>query len=151
MLSKQENVGTRNISNIDLSQDLTATQLKELSKLFSVLSKVDSLTIFLHSKQGLKSSIDNLQNIGLSRKKYYTRLKQLVNSGLIKKHHGTYYHTTMGKFVYENIFSSFLYAMKNANQMKMIDILKNDLKYSEEEISNIIGLVMNTRTNQSSE
>ncbi len=115
-------------------------QLKELCKLLAILSKFDAISLFLLAKNGLKADTDAPKNIGLTRKQYYTRLKQLVDSGLIEKRDGSYFHTTMGSFVHEKHLASLLEGIKNSKQMKMIDVLRSTQNFSGEEISNFMRL-----------
>jgi hypothetical protein len=75
--------------------------LKETSNILGILSKYDALKIFLHSIEGIEAETDAADRLGLTKKQYYTRLKQLVDSGLIEKRQGKYVHTTLGKVIYE--------------------------------------------------
>ncbi len=107
--------------------------------LLSILSKKDALSIFLLAKDGLKAETDTPQKIGLTRKQYYTRLKQLVDAGLIDKSGDIYLHTTLGTFVHQKHILELLEHMKNVKQMKMIDTLKRTRQFSEDEIANFVG------------
>ena len=44
--------------------------------------------------------------LGLTKKTYYTRLKQLIDAGLITKSDGAYCYTTFGNLVYETPFGA---------------------------------------------
>ncbi len=107
--------------------------------LLSILSKKDALSIFLLAKDGLKAETDTPQKIGLTRKQYYTRLKQLVDAGLIDKSGDIYLHTTLGTFVHQKHVLELLEHMKNVKQMKMIDTLKRTSQFSEEDIASFVS------------
>ncbi len=107
--------------------------------LLSILSKKDALSIFLLAKDGLKAETDTPQKIGLTRKQYYTRLKQLVDAGLIDKSGDIYLHTTLGTFVHQKHILELLEHVKNVKQMKMIDTLKRTSQFSEEDIATFVG------------
>lgn len=137
-MSDQQVQDPSNISADYLYQGSSIDQLRDLCKLLSILSRIDTLKLFLLAKNGFKAETDTARKTGLTRKQYYTRLKLLTNSGLIEKRDGSYLHTTMGNFVYEKQLISLLEAIKNAKQMRMIDVLKRARTFSEEEISNVV-------------
>ncbi len=107
--------------------------------LLSVLSKNDAFAIFMLAKDGLKAETDTPQKIGLTRKQYYTRLKQLVDAGLIDKSGDTYLHTTLGTFVHQKHILELLEHIRNVKQMKMIDTLKRTQQFSEDDIAKFVG------------
>ena len=125
-----------NAKNIEYSQDFSIERLRELCKLLTILSKLDTLILLVLAKNGIKSHMDTPKEIGLTKKQYYTRLKQLVDHGLVEKRDGYYFHTTMGKFVYEKHLASLLEGTKKDKEMRMIDMLNRTRTFSHEEISN---------------
>ncbi|MFQ5940674.1 MAG: hypothetical protein ACE5KA_03125 [Nitrososphaerales archaeon] len=115
--------------------------VNKTTNLLSILSKKDALTIFLLAKDGLKAETDTPERIGLTRKQYYTRLKQLVDTGLVDKSGDIYTHTTLGAFVHQNHLVGLLDQVRNLKQMKMIDALKRARQFSENDISAFVGKV----------
>lgn len=133
MLNGQRQVIGNNangISDVDPPQNLN--DLSEPSKLLTVISKFDALTIFSLAKDGIEADVSTPTKIGLTRKQYYTRLMQLKNVGLIHKEGNRYYQTTMGSFLYQNCINSVIHAIKNSKQMTMIDVLKGKGIFTEE-------------------
>jgi hypothetical protein len=127
-----------------MSSDLLIDQdvVKNSSKLLSVLSKKDNLTLFIFAKRGLKAGTSTVDKMGVSRKIYYTRLKQLMNAGLVEKSEGLYSHTTLGNVIYQNHVVRLAEEMKNTKQMKMIDTLKHTREFSEDEIVGFVSKSM---------
>lgn len=115
-----------------------------LTDLLGILSKKDALTIFLLAKDGLKAEADTPQNIGLTRKQYYTRLKQLVDNQLMDKRGDMYVHTTLGSYVYQNHIVELMKQVKNVEQMKMIDTLKQAKQFSDDEIQHFVQKITGT-------
>ncbi len=68
---------------------------------FSVLADRYSSNIFRAVYSGLKASSTNYIG-GLSKKQYYTRLKNLVLLGLIEKRDSFYRTTTFGSLIYNS-------------------------------------------------
>ena len=125
--------------------------MKSSAKLLSVLSKKDNLSMFIFAKDGLKAESSTLQSLGLSRKVYYTRLRQLIDAGLISKSEGAYSYTTLGGIIYQRHIVELIEEMKNKQQMMMIDSLKNTEEFSEEDITNFVDSITHTRSGMNAE
>jgi predicted transcriptional regulator len=125
--------------------------MKSSTRLLSVLSKKDNLSMFIFAKDGLKAESSTLQNLGLSRKVYYTRLRQLIDAGLISKSEGAYSYTTFGGIIYQRHIVELIEEMKNKQQMMMIDTLKNTKEFSEEDITNFVDRITHTSSRMNAE
>lgn len=115
--------------------------VSQLTDVLSVLSKDDALTIFQMAEAGIKSEIDTPTKIGLTKKQYYTRLKQLVDLGLITKRNETYTQTAFGKVVYQKHIIGLTNNIKNSKYLQMVDVLKADPKFSEKDIMEFMSKV----------
>lgn len=136
--------------------------VKNAAKLLSILSKKDNLDIFMsadsnNNNEGLKAKSSTIQELRLSKKVYYTRLKQLINAGLIEKSDGIYKRTTLGNIIFHNDIPNLMGRLKHTKQMKMVDTLKRTKQFSEDEIANFVNKItgcanssMLTSTNASS-
>lgn len=127
------------ISLILPTQNIEAIQ--HMSDVLSILSKLDALGIFVLAKDGLKSELDTPQKIGLTKKQYYTRLKQLYDLNLITKRGNTYVHTSFGDLIYNGHIVSFLNTMSNMKEFEMIDVLKKSSKFNNGEISEFLSRI----------
>jgi len=125
--------------------------MKSSTKLLSVLSKKDNLSIFIFAKDGLNAESSTMQNLGLSRKVYYTGLRQLIDAGLISKSEGAYSYTTLGGIIYQGHIVRLIEEMKNKQQMMMIDTLKNSKEFSEEDITNFVDRITHSRNGMNAE
>jgi hypothetical protein len=131
------------VKNVLIDPDL----VKNSAKLLSILSRRDNLSIFIladgdsTNNEGLAAKSSTIQKLGLSKKVYYVRLKQLIDAGLIEKTDGIYKHTTLGNIIYQNHILSLIEELKNIKQMKMVDTLKHTKQFSEDEIDNFIRRV----------
>lgn len=68
----------------------------------SALSNGDSLRIFNLAAEGIDASTSVLEKYQFTKKRYYGRLKELVDLGLITKENGEYRHTSLGNLVFES-------------------------------------------------
>lgn len=115
--------------------------IQQMSNVLSILSKLDALGIFVLAKDGLKSELDTPQKIGLTKKQYYTRLKQLYDLNLISKKGNAYVHTSFGDLVYNEHIVSFLNTMSNIKELEMIDVLKKSSKFGNNEILEFLSRI----------
>src|SRR5579862_7625035 len=89
-----------------MSQDSSQNLLPEIEtrarEIHSALSNGDSLRIFNLAAAGIDASTSVLEKYQFTKKRYYGRLKELVDLGLIFKENGEYRHTKLGNMVFEN-------------------------------------------------
>jgi predicted transcriptional regulator len=125
-----------------MSKNLASDQQTEKNslKLLSILSRRDNMTIFMSAadKQGLNADLSTPQHLGIGKKTYYMRLKQLTTAGLIRKFDGTYIHTTLGTVVYQKYFD-LLNHLRNVKHFKMIDALKSSKEFSDDDIKDFVS------------
>jgi len=74
--------------------------------MFSTLSNADALRIFELAADGIDANKGVLEEHHFSKKRYYVRLRKLVEMGLVSKYKGVYKHTPFGSIVYENQIAS---------------------------------------------
>lgn len=115
--------------------------LAQLTEVLSVLSKNDALTIFLMAEEGIRSELDTPIKIGLTKKQYYTRLKQLVDLGLVAKHNEFYTQTAFGKVVHQKHILGLTNNIKNSKYLQMVDALKANPKFNDKDIMEFISKV----------
>lgn len=115
--------------------------LAQLTDVLSVLSKNDALTIFLMAEEGIRSELDTPTKIGLTKKQYYTRLKQLVDLGLVVKHNESYIQTAFGRVVYQKHILGLTNNIKNSKYLQMVDALKANPKFNDKDIIEFISKV----------
>ncbi|MDH2907386.1 MAG: hypothetical protein PXX83_04730, partial [Candidatus Nitrosotalea sp.] len=128
-------------SSAVLTSSDSSKLLAQLTEVLSVLSKNDALTIFLMANEGIKSEIDTPTKIGLTKKQYYTRLKQLVDLGLVIKQNESYMQTAFGKVVYQKHIIGLTNQIKNSKYLQMVDVLKADSKFNDSDIMEFISKV----------
>ena len=70
-----------------------------ITKLLKILSKPDALRILFFADQGIRNSTHVIEELGLSQKKYYTRLNELLGEELLIKREGIYRQTALGNII----------------------------------------------------
>lgn len=87
---------------------------EDLAKLFGILSKSESHRILFLAQSGIANSTHAIEELNISPKVYYDRLKGLVDAGLVKKNNGVYRQTPIGQIFYDR----FLPAMGGVYEIK---------------------------------
>jgi len=110
----------------------------EVAPIFRVLSNPDSIKILYCAGDGIENSTYTIEELGLSQKRYYTRLKALLDSGLIKKKEGFYRQTALGRMMYDHFLPAMGKAIDAKDELELIDQIKGtDLEHSV--IKRILG------------
>jgi Fe2+ or Zn2+ uptake regulation protein len=112
------------------------------------VSSRENLTLFQMARAGIRYNPALLERSGISRKQYYKALRVLRDAGLVRKFESRYFHTTLGKLVYQEILKIEKYA-DYENEMKMIDILKDSGQFSQNDMSAFIKKVSNKKQDES--
>jgi predicted transcriptional regulator len=120
--------------------DMRDNILEEATNILGILSKQDALKIFLTCVEGIEADTDAAERLGLTKKQYYTRLKQLVDYGLIEKRHGKYVHTTLGKTIHDKTLRMLFEHVRNSKKLMMLDILKSSGKFDVDEIYRLLQI-----------
>ena len=114
---------------------MTATQPNDLEsqarRIYSALANRDSLLIFNLAAEGIEGSLSMLGKYRLSKKRYYTRLKELVGLGLLQKQEGEYRHTALGTLVYENEVQGLKRILLSRSSIEVLQSLKSHTRDPE--------------------
>ncbi len=128
-----ENALSLLVANLPLELDQQPAD--KVSKLFRAISKKESLNLFLLAKDGIEAESSAPQKAGLSRKMYYTRLRQLVGyqSPVLRKI------IAIGeKYGIQNIDSDWIDALAILNFIETITTkFLMDHDYTEQEVKNM--------------
>ncbi|MBS7638004.1 hypothetical protein KEJ49_03830 [Candidatus Bathyarchaeota archaeon] len=112
----------------------------EFIKIIKILGNEDSMNIFLLSEKGITSSKESLKAIGLTQKRFYSRIKDLIDVGLIEKREGKYKLTQLGKILINTIMKlEPILLIKD--KLKVIDGLENSGILSEDKKIDFIKMI----------
>lgn len=118
-------------------------QYKSITEIFSLFSSNDSIKIFLHAEKGIDASSSSILRREIPEKTYYSRLKKLLQLGLIEKVNGRYIHTTFGEIIYNKLLVPLPSQVKKIEQYKIVDALKHSKIFSPDEITNFLSKILN--------
>jgi len=93
-------------------------------KLFKVLSKPDAIEIFLLADEGIENSTYAIDELGYTSKRYYARLRELVDIGFLSKTGGAYRQTPFGSIIFSRLLPAMGRAYDARDRLKLITQFK---------------------------
>jgi hypothetical protein len=115
-----------------------------ISDTLRALSDDKSLALFnMVAFNLLQETAVVLTKLGITKKRYYSRMNQLINTGLVTSKSGMYFVTSLAKVVYES-HTLIGQAMENYWKFKAIDTIEMSLPAAEERRKMIDTLIVNT-------
>jgi len=96
----------------------------ELANLFRVLSKPDALKILYRAGMGIENSAYVMEDLDLTSKKYYSRLRELIDRGLVRKMDNVYRQTALGRMVYDRFLPTMGNAVDAREELELIVYLE---------------------------
>lgn len=111
--------------------------LTQYSQLLDALAHEDALKIFLAAKTGITHSTHTRKKLGLTQKRYYTRLRQLLKTGLLERRDDGYFITTIGSIVY-SVSQGICDALQNSDRLTLADRLQTTKSITADEAKQIL-------------
>jgi len=112
------------------------SQVEEIEKILTSLANRDAINIFKEAKNGITSSTKAIKELKLTQKRYYTRLGQLIEAGLIEKNEDAYQQTLFGKLCF-SLGEKFQEAIIHRDRLDLMDRLNKSSSISQEETKQI--------------
>lgn len=126
----------------DYPLDVSMVAFAEMARILSALGNEDALAIFIYAKNGIKSSKDAIRALDLTQKRFYSRLKDLIDNKLIEKHEGEYRHTALGEILLE-IGISMEKLLLSKEQLSVLDSIRRSGSISakkKSQLSKVLSL-----------
>ena len=130
-MSYGDSVASAETTQADSFEIPDATMEKGV-RIFNVLSSQDAVRIFLYAEQGIENSTHAIKDLGLTQKRYYSRLKGLIDVGLIEKVEGTYRYTALGKIVHK-LGLYLIGVLKNIDRIELMNSISKAESLSSDE------------------
>ena len=121
----------------DYPLDMSMRSFADMAKIMNALGNEDAFAIFLYSKDSICSSKDAIRTLGLTQKRFYTRLKDLLDNKLIEKIDGEYKHTALGSVVF-NMGLSLENLLQNREKLEVLDTIRKSSSISPENTKQIL-------------
>jgi predicted transcriptional regulator len=108
---------------------------EQVRAIMSTLSNRDALCLFNLAEEGIESSERVFKTYGLTKKRYYQRLRELVKLDLIRKEESTYKHTMLGSIIFENQVKGLRQTILNRGNIAILQELRNRLTDADSQAS----------------
>lgn len=116
------------------------SNITEMGKILSSLANEDAIKVFLAARRGITKSTRTIEELGLTQKRYYTRLKELIKAGLVEKRDDTYQLTTIGTVCF-TLGETFNTALDQRDRLDLADRLRRTQTISLEETKQILQAI----------
>ena len=124
----------------DIFENTTVTAFNEMVRILDSLGHEDALAIFMYTERGIKSSKLAIEELGLTQKRFYSRLKELIEVGLVEKSEGEYRYTTFGNIFFKIGFS-LLEMLENREQIELLEKIRVSSSLPNSEVDKIHSVV----------
>ncbi|MEM2926889.1 MAG: hypothetical protein QXO94_05450 [Candidatus Bathyarchaeia archaeon] len=95
----------------------------KLVTLLKTLADEDSLRILLEANKGLPSGLQGPKLLGMTKRRYYIRINELLKAGLLKKTESFYKLTVIGKVVMNSLYEELLRLIPHAKILEQLSEL----------------------------
>jgi predicted transcriptional regulator len=109
-------------------------------RILDALGHEDALAIFMYAERRIKSSKLAIEELGLTQKRFYSRLKELIEVGLVEKSEGEYRYTTFGNIFFKIGFS-LLEMLENREQIELLEKIRVSSSLPNSEVDKIHSVV----------
>jgi len=127
--------------HVNLPLEVSMPIFDEMLKVLNAISNPDGLAIFLYAKNGLLSASKVIRDLGLTQKRFYSRLRELVDVGLIEKSGGVYKYTLLGEAV-SKLGITLGQILENKERLRLIDEINKNKTLSTFEIDQIKEVII---------
>ena len=97
---------------------------EKLGNILKVISRPDALRILLLADQGIRSSTHAIEELGMSKKSYYARMKALMEEGLVIKSGSIYRQTALGNILCNRFLPAMGRACDSKDKLEIINRLE---------------------------
>lgn len=115
--------------------------LEQCIDIFSTFANLDTMRIFLLAEKGISNSNKAIKELDLTPKRYYSRLKALVDSGVLEKVNGVYAYTPVGEMLH-SLGLSLINLVDNKQKIGLLLNLSKSEALSDEERQKINSVII---------
>jgi len=130
---------------INNPQQVDYNTLTNCVDLLNVLANIDGLRIFLYTEKGISNSTQAIKDLNLTPKRFYSRLKELIDNNLIRKDEGKYVYTPTGMVV-ARLSHTLFEVINNKDRIELICSLSSSRSITVEERIKVNNLLLENST-----
>ena len=131
------------VEQLGVSSEVSPQTLSMIKNILDALAHEDAIKIFIYAKNGITNSTVAIRELGLTQKRYYTRLKLLLDAGILEKWEQGYRYTFLGTILHQ-MSGSFKAVLEQKDRLELANKLRKTKSLSEEEKKNLMTLITPT-------
>ena len=131
------------VEQLGVSSEVSPQTLSMIKDILDALAHEDAIKIFIYAKNGITNSTVAISDMGLTQKRYYTRLKLLLDAGILEKWEQGYRYTFLGTILHQ-MSGSFKAVLEQKDRLELANKLRKTKSLSEEEKKNLMTLITPT-------
>jgi sugar-specific transcriptional regulator TrmB len=125
------------------SSEVSPQTLVMIKNILDALAHEDAIKIFNYARNGITNSTVAIRELGLTQKRYYTRLKLLLEAGILEKWEQGYRYTFLGNIL-QQMSSSLTTVLEQKDRLELANKLRKTKSLSAEEKKNLMQLIAPT-------
>ena len=144
----EESAETENqipVEQLGISSEVSPQTLAMMKNILDALAHEDAIKIFNYAKDEITNSTVAIRELGLTQKRYYTRLKLLLDAGILEKCDQGYRYTFLGEVLHQ-MSGSFTAILEQKDRLELANKLRKTKSLSEEEKKNLMKLIAPTES-----
>jgi len=131
------------VEQLGVSSEVSPQTLSMIKNILDALAHEDAIKIFIYAKNGITNSTVAIRDMGLTQKRYYTRLKLLLDAGILEKREQGYRYTFLGTILHQ-MSGSFKAVLEQKDRLELANKLRKSKTLSLEEKKNLMNLITPT-------
>lgn len=129
------------IDDAQATYEPSTETLEQCIDIFSTFANLDTMRIFLLAEKGISNSKKAIKELDLTPKRYYSRLKALVDSDILEKVNGVYVYTPVGEMLH-SLGLSLVNMVDNKQKIGLLMNLSKSEALSDEERQKINSVII---------
>ena len=131
------------VEQLGVSSEVPPQTLSMIKNILDALAHEDAIKIFIYAKNGITNSTVAIRELGLTQKRYYTRLKLLLDAGILEKWEQGYRYTFLGTILHQ-MSGSFKAVLEQKDRLELANKLRKTKSLSIEEKKDLMKLITPT-------
>ena len=131
------------VEQLGVSSEVSPQTLSMIKNILDALAHEDAIKIFIYAKNGITNSTVAIRDMELTQKRYYTRLKLLLDAGILEKREQGYRYTFLGTILHQ-MSGSFKAVLEQKDRLELANKLRKSKTLSLEEKKNLMNLITPT-------
>ena len=119
----------------------------QMGQILEALAHEDALAIFMYARNGISNSTEAIKKLGLTQKRYYSRLKPLLDTRMLERGDLGYQYTLLGETL-SKMTTSFSGVLEKSDKMELAGRVRKSKALSQEEKERLMDLITGSESKE---